>query len=67
MIEVIVKYKPDADGTAEQIRRLVCNLYATQPEAGVNPLVETKFNDMLADIAQMAFDEGRAFEKSQSR
>lgn len=65
MIEVIVKYTPEQFGTAKELRRIVYGFYMTQPVGGGDPFEGSTFNQLLGDIAQTAFDEGRSFEKSQ--
>lgn len=51
------------DGKAAEIRGILCNETKIVKD-GRNPLIETKFNVILGEIAQAAFDEGRCFERS---
>ncbi|WP_321276944.1 hypothetical protein [Thiomicrorhabdus indica] len=59
-VVINVKCYPDSK-TAAEIRTLFCTTYSEKP-ADKNPLAETNFNDLLAQIAQKAFDEGRRFQ-----
>lgn len=61
MIEIKVRCTPDAQ-PATAIRTLFCRV-ANQEPSDENPLVKTDFNLLLEQIAQLAFEEGRAFEK----
>ena len=62
MITINVKCDPE-ENAGSAIRTLFCQEAAAKPQHNRNPLVETKFNDLLASIAQSAFDAGRSFEK----
>lgn len=64
MIEVNVIYTPDWDEPSTyQIRGLFCTESAKNNKEDRNPLMETKFNELLNQIAQKAFDEGREYER----
>jgi hypothetical protein len=52
--------KPCLD-TASEIRTLFCRVSAQKHPDGYNPLSDTKFNELLDRIAQVAFDEGMRF------
>lgn len=56
-----VKYSPD-EGLGMKIRTLFCREAGKEPD-DKNPLQETDFNALLEQIAQVAFDEGRQFER----
>ncbi len=60
MITVEIKYSPSCLDT-DHIRRLFCNETYETRELKYDPLHETNFNELLARIAQTAFDKGRAF------
>lgn len=61
-VEIQIKCSP-ASGAASDIRGLFCALAAREPVPNWNPLVETNFNKLLEKIAQVAFEEGRQFQK----
>ena len=50
-----------------RIRTLFCRESSATNPPERNPLIETKFNDLLEKIAQEAFDEGRAYERKRPR
>ena len=45
------------------IRALFCHESGQTKDKDRNPLIETNFNHLLAEITQRAFDEGRCFER----
>ena len=66
MITEIVKYSSGSDD-AMRVRMLFCRESSATNPPERNPLIETKFNDLLEKIAQEAFDEGRAYERKRPR
>jgi hypothetical protein len=61
--EIIIKHSAGAGAVATEIRTLFCRESADMNPPDRNPLVETRFNELLDRIAQEAFNEGRLFEK----
>lgn len=59
MIQIQIIYTPDTEA-ANNIRTLFCKESQRQD----NPLIETNFNELLQEVAQIAFDEGRNFQKN---
>lgn len=63
MINIIVKYTPDGN-EANELRALLCMVARKPPTIGGSPLTETNFNELLDQVAQQAFDDGRRFNES---
>ena len=66
MITEIVKYSPDCDD-GMKIRILFCQESSAENDSDRNPLVETNFNDLLQELTQKAFDEGRDYERERPK
>jgi hypothetical protein len=66
MINEIVEYSPDND-VATEIRVLFCRESLATNPSGRNPLIETDFNNFLKRLTQIAFDEGRTYERKHSK
>jgi len=62
MISINVNCPPD-EKAAISIRSLFCRESYNPKNPDRNPLLETKFNEYLSEIAQEAFNEGRKFQK----
>mgnify|MGYP001567928339 CR=1 FL=1 len=61
-VKVAVTCSPDVSVGAK-IRTLFCEEAVAKPVDGRNSLTETDFNKLLGQLCQLAFDEGRAFER----
>ena len=66
MITEIVKYSPDSDD-GMRIRILFCHESSAENDSDRNPLVETDFNNLLQELTQKAFDEGRDYERKRTK
>lgn len=65
--KIEIKHTAECDGSALKIRVLFCDEAAKPPTPNRNPLIDTEFNKLLDEIVQEAFDEGREFQRKNSK